>query len=221
MLDRIRAYYENKLSLHGVTAKGVDWNSAESQGRRFESLLTLLDRTRPFSINDYGCGYGALVQHLAESGLDFSYHGYDISSEMLGRGRELHAGRPGVRFSGDPAELRPADYTVASGLFNVKLSAHEDEWTAYVLDTIADLAALSRRGFAFNLLTAYSDPERKRGDLYYADPSYFFQHCKESYSRWVALLHDYGLYEFTIVVREDDRQSWQRAHGRAGARKRR
>jgi hypothetical protein len=39
--------------------------------------------------------------------------------------------------------------------------------------------------------------------LYYADPCAIFDLCKRRYSRNVALLHDYGLYEFTIVVRKD------------------
>jgi hypothetical protein len=40
-----------------------------------------------------------------------------------------------------------------------------------------------------------------RDHLYYADPGEFFEICKRVYSRNVALLHDYGLYEFTILVR--------------------
>jgi hypothetical protein len=38
--------------------------------------------------------------------------------------------------------------------------------------------------------------------LYYADPRVLFDHCKTRYSKNVALLHDYGLYEFTILVRK-------------------
>ncbi len=55
----------------------------------------------------------------------------------------------------------------------------------------------------FNCLTSYSDPEKKRDELYYADPCALFDMCKRRYSRQVALLHDYGLYEFTILVRSD------------------
>jgi hypothetical protein len=58
------------------------------------------------------------------------------------------------------------------------------------------------KGFAFNCLTTYSDPERLRDDLYYGDPCYYFDLCKRLYSRHVALLHDYGLWEFTIIVRK-------------------
>jgi hypothetical protein len=56
-------------------------------------------------------------------------------------------------------------------------------------------------GMAFNMLTAYADRERMRTDLYYADPHKYFDLCRERYSRNVALLHDYDLYEFTIGVR--------------------
>jgi hypothetical protein len=70
-----------------------------------------------------------------------------------------------------------------------------------VRETIADLAALGTRGFAFNALTLYSDVEKRRPDLHYADPLELFDHCKRTYSRFVTLLHDYPLYEFTILVR--------------------
>ena len=60
---------------------------------------------------------------------------------------------------------------------------------------------LGNRGFAFNMLTSYSDPDRMRSDLFYGDPRHFFDHAKRTFSKQVALLHDYGLYEFTILVR--------------------
>jgi hypothetical protein len=69
-----------------------------------------------------------------------------------------------------------------------------------MFNTIADLASLGTRGFAFNALTAYSDADRQRPDLYYADPLELFGHCR-TFSRFVALLHDYPLYEFTLLVR--------------------
>ncbi|KAQ37574.1 hypothetical protein AJ39_03274, partial [Mycobacterium tuberculosis MD14844] len=62
--------------------------------------------------------------------------------------------------------------------------------------------AASRRGFSFNCLTSYSDASKMRDDLYYADPCALFDLCKRRYSKSVALLHDYGLYEFTILVRK-------------------
>ncbi len=71
-----------------------------------------------------------------------------------------------------------ADYSVASGIFNVKLEFGEGEWATYVAETIAQLARASRKGFAFNMLTSHSDEDRKRPDLYYADPCETFEACR-------------------------------------------
>ena len=199
MLDAVRRYYSERVVEHGPTAKGVDWSDAGSQELRFEQLLKVCDLDARFTINDYGCGYGALAQYLAARGYEFAYTGFDISEEMVARARELHA----EQFVQRDDELVPADYTVASGIFNVKLDAPVDAWEEHVFRTLTRLDELSKRGFSFNMLTSYSDAERMRDDLYYPDPRDVFDHCKRTFSRWVALLHDYGLYEFTILVRKE------------------
>lgn len=180
----------------------MDWNSEESQELRFEQLLRVVDRERgPFTMNDFGSGYGALVPYLERRGLDVAYRGFDVSESMLEHARGEHEDPPRVTFVGSLGELSAADYTVASGIFNVKLEVPAEHWREYVLETLETLAGLSTRGFAFNMLTSYSDADKMRSDLYYGDPAFFFDHAKRGYSRNVALLHDYGLYEFTMIVR--------------------
>jgi cyclopropane fatty-acyl-phospholipid synthase-like methyltransferase len=203
VLRPVERYYTGKLEEHGASPSGVDWNSAESQELRFQQLLTLNRGEGPFTLNDYGCGYGALAEWMAGRYEEFDYRGFDVSESMLAEARDRLAGDPRCSLVAAEDELEPADYTVASGIFNVKLKADDEKWQTYVLDTIGRLAALGTRGFAFNMLTSYSDREYMRDDLYYADPCFFFDHCKRQFSRHVALLHDYGLYEFTILVRND------------------
>jgi SAM-dependent methyltransferase len=203
LLDAVRRYYSEKIVEHGPSAKGVDWRDEASQELRFEQLLKVCDLSAPFTINDYGCGYGALATYLEELGVDFSYTGFDISAEQLAQARELLAGSERCRFVATEGELERADYTVASGIFNVRLDAPVDAWAAQARATLARLDELSARGFSFNMLTSYSDPELMRDDLWYADPRELFDHCKRTFSRWVALLHDYGLWEFTILVRKE------------------
>jgi hypothetical protein len=53
------------------------------------------------------------------------------------------------------------------------------------------------------MLTSYSDAEKMRDDLYYGDPLIFFDRSKRRHARNVALLHDYGLWEWTLLVRKD------------------
>jgi len=199
----VESYYSEKIEVHGPTAQGVDWNSPDSQRLRFVQLLKLVDRNQPFTINDYGCGYGALADYLRSEGYAFQYLGFDISRKMIAKANESHAAMQGVIFVGKERDLREADYTVASGIFNVKLKAATEAWEGYMLRTLERISSLSKRGFAFNVLTKYSDAEFQRPDLYYADPLFLFDHCKTKFSRFVSLLHDYPLYEFTILVRKE------------------
>ena len=195
-------YYSGKFEQHGPTARGVDWNSEQTQALRFDQLLKVADPgPEPFSINDYGCGYGALVDHLEARSLRFRYSGFDLSAPMIDHARAHHS--TDCRWTTDEGELQVADYTVASGLLNVKQDADAKAWHEYCLQVIDKLASLSSRGFAWNMLTSYSDADRMRPDLYYADPRELFDYCKRKHGRNVALLHDYGLYEFTMIVRKD------------------
>ena len=200
IIDKVGRYYTARVREFGASARGVDWNSEESQDLRFEQMAKVLPPTS-FSVLDYGCGYGALVDYLERETSDFDYQGFDISTDMIERAKGAHPGHR-RRFTASRAELRQADYVVASGIFNVKLDTAVEQWSDYVDDTLEALNHLGRKGLAFNMLTSYSDPDRMRADLFYADPCRMFDHCKRNFSRQVALLHDYGLFEFTILVRK-------------------
>jgi SAM-dependent methyltransferase len=193
-------YYTERIREHGPTPLGVDWNSAASQELRFTQLLRLLDEDKTYDVIDYGCGYGALAQRLIADGRQFSYTGFDLSEPMVESARRV-VSDPRCRFTHRASELAAADVTLASGLFNVKLDADEAAWKAYVLNTLDAMATLSLSGFAFNMLTSYSHPPRRSAKLFYADPGEYLRICKERYSRSVAILHDYDLFEFTVLVR--------------------
>lgn len=196
--DRVIRYYAAALATHGATPRGVDWSSAESQELRFTQLLALAEGDRDAAILDFGCGYGALGRRLRQDGHRGEYTGYDAAPEMIAAaGPDV----PGCRFTSDAASLTLSDYTLASGLFNVRLDVSVAEWEGYVRELIDAMGALSARGFAFNMLTRHADPQRMRPDLYYADPGTWLTYCLDRFGRRVALRHDYPLYEFTIMVR--------------------
>ena len=200
--DRVARYYAAALATHGPTPRGVDWNSAESQELRFTQLLTLLGADRDASIVDVGCGYGALAARLRRDGHRGAYTGYDVAPEMIAA---APTGLPACSFTSEAAALHPADYAVASGLFSVRLDVPVDEWEAYVRETIDTIAPLGVRGFAFNMLTRYADADRMRADLYYGDPGRWLTYCLDRFGRHAAVLHDYPLYEFTVLVRHPRR----------------
>ncbi|SRR6266581_6304071 len=203
ILEKVARYYTGRIEEFGPTPRGVDWNSPESQLTRFAQLSKAFGDARQFSLNDLGCGYGALLDHLAGRGLQVDYRGFDISPTMVLQAAELHRNAPSARFSIGDRPGEPADFCVASGIFNVKLDVDERDWMSHVERTIDGMNGVSKRAFAFNCLTSYSDPERRRTDLFYADPRVLFERCMRMYSRNVALLHDYGLFEFTLIVRKN------------------
>jgi SAM-dependent methyltransferase len=195
-------YYSKKIGEHGPGYLGVDWNSKESQYLRFEQLCRVIEPGK-FSILDYGCGYGELINFLkAESRFNFNYTGYDISPQMIKAATGAFKNTAGTEFV-SALHDKKFDYTVASGIFNVKLDlAGNETWLKYILETLQQFNDISIKGFSFNALTVYSDKEYMKDYLYYADPGFLFDHCMKNFSRNVALLHDYKLYEFTIIVRK-------------------
>lgn len=202
ILDEVASYYSGKLAEFGKKPRGVDWNSEQSQFLRFEQLARIIESESAFSVNDLGCGYGALYDYLARQGQAFDYTGIDVSEDMVEAASSRYRQVGNARFlvSGEPAGM--ADYGIASGIFNVRQTRDDETWRAYIETTLDALDKTSRLGFSFNCLTRYSEAEKMRDYLYYADPCTLFDHCKRRYSVDVALLHDYGLYEFTILVRK-------------------
>ncbi len=209
ILRSLQDYFTNRITKYGANFRGVDWNSAARQELCFRQLMKICEDPAQgiafenFSINDYGCGYGALVQYLVKHDYKFAnYTGFEITQAMSDKAREMF-GLNNCRFTTDKNTLSPADYTIASGLLSLKLDTSNEQWEKYVLQLLDSLWTLSEKGLAFNSLTKYSDPQLLRPELYYADPCFLFDYCKTRFSRNVALLHDYGVYEFTILVRRD------------------
>jgi len=201
-LDQVKSYFGKRIEEHGASPRGVDWNSDESQNTRFDQLLKIVEMSS-FSILDYGCGYGALADYIEQKGFHADYCGFDILESAIAIARQSQNNKQRRTFFTEKDELPICDYVVASGVFNVRGEQSFETWTKYVIDYLHRFNDLSRKGFASNFLTKYSDADKMRADLYYADPLYLFDYCKRNFSKNVALLHDYRIYDFTILVRKD------------------
>lgn len=201
-LEHVKSYFGKRIEQHGASPRGVDWNSDESQKTRFDQLLKVVEMSS-FSILDYGCGYGALADYMEQKGFHAQYYGFDILESAIEIAQRTQNGKPNRTFFTNDGELPVCDYLVASGVFNVRGDQSSETWTNYVIDYLHRFNDLSRKGFASNFLTKYSDTDKMRSDLYYADPLFLFDYCKRTFSKNIALLHDYRIYDFTILVRKD------------------
>jgi SAM-dependent methyltransferase len=202
-LGKIKDYFKEKLETHGATSRGVDYNSTESQEIRFVQLIKIIDASKKYSFLDFGSGFGSMYDYLRDRGHDLHYIGYDFVASMVEKGRELHPNNPDCWFTAHIDEVPIVDYSASCGTFNLKLDTEEESWTEIVIECLRQMDAHSQKGFSFNMLTKYSDADKMRPDLYYGDPLFFFNYCKRNFSKNIALLHDYGLYDFTILVRKD------------------
>ena len=202
-LSRIRKMYSDNLERSGPVSTAVGWNTPETQRLRFDKLTEVVEESRDsISVNDYGCGYAAHLDYLLGRGLVVNtYHGYDLSREMLDMARQRHADFAGVLDLRDSSSMETeADYTFVSGTFNVRFEATEEEWKRFIQNKLEEINQFSRLGFAWNLLSTYVD--WKEPHLFYGDPLFWFDYCKRNLSSKVALMHDYPLFEWTIIVRK-------------------
>lgn len=199
----IQRYYTQKVLAHGASPLGVDWTCQPTQELRFVQLLKLCDFGQPFSLNDVGCGYGALLAFLAKRhrGAKVDYLGTDLSQAMIDQAKP--SPRPSMRsqFVVTGHIPRVADYSVASGIFNVKLNQPTARWTLFIQQTLAGMHRASRLGFAVNFLAPLGPDMQTIPELYRVSPDVWIRHCERQFGAKVELVEGYGMREFTLLVR--------------------
>jgi SAM-dependent methyltransferase len=199
----IASYYSAKVAKFGATPLGVDWSCVPTQELRFVKLLKLCDFSSPFSCNDLGCGYGALIAYLDQRHADcaIDYVGIDLSEAMLRRARRLWRNRANVSFVLGHANPRVADYSIASGIFNVQLDQPLAIWERFVAETLDQLHRTSSRGFAVNFMKAPAGGKPDRKGLYSTQPDRWARYCADRFGSAAEVLDNYGLREYTLIVR--------------------
>ncbi len=207
VLAGVRDYYTSKVARHGPTALGVDWPCSVTQELRFTQLLELCDFSAPFTLNDLGCGYGALLAYLASHhrGKKVDYLGMDVSELMIRHARRRWRRRAGTALVVTDRCPRSADYSVASGIFNVKLNQPLGAWESLVARTLQDLRRHSRRGFAVNFLSPAGEGVPHIPELYRAPIGRWLRYCESELGCSVRVLDDYGLQEYTLLSRPTSR----------------
>lgn len=199
-LDKIEKLYSDNIQKYGINSRSVGWNSKESQYLRFKKLLLIIDnQSEPFSINELGCGYGELYRYLEQNQFNCSaFYGYDISQPMLDNCLSYLNAPSNLELFNSSKIKYNANYSITSGIFNTPFNNNLNEWEDYIYSTIDDLFNYSNKGIAFNFLSSYVDFRAE--NLHYQNPEKMFSHCIKTYGKKVRLIHDYSLYEFSILI---------------------
>jgi SAM-dependent methyltransferase len=206
MYASIEAYYSARVAKYGATPLGVDWSCQATQSLRFVQLLKICDFAAPFTLNDIGCGYGALAAFLAMrySEAKIDYLGLDLSRAMVSRARRRFS-RPDCRFVVGTASPRNADYSVASGIMNVNCNYSRAIWEGFVATTLREMRRTSRLGFSVNFLSdaarAKTSPDGPVESLYRTSPEPWIRYCERDLGCSVETIDNYGMREFTLLVR--------------------
>ena len=200
-VERISRYYRETFAQHGATPQGVDWKSDEAQQARFRQLVGVLPLEGQFTVLDFGCGYGAFLPFLRSRWPSAGYVGLDVVPEMILTASVRHSSDMDARFMLGGEDPPEADYAIFNGVFHISQDEQVSSWETYAKATLHRIWKTTSRGMAFNVLSTYSDAERRRHHLYYGRPEEWFGWCVQTFGRHVSLLHDYGLHEFTMLVR--------------------
>jgi len=203
LLRPVANQFDKAVNKYGPTHQSVAWRDKERQQRRFQIFLGLLayDTGRNnVSINDLGCGYGAMFETFKEliQFADGTYYGYDISESMIRVAKE-NIRDPRAIFINNHVATEKADYSFASGTYNMKMDANENDWLEYIEKNLVNLWKKTRIGMGFNMLNIQS-PLREK-NLYYADPSYFLKFCDQYLDKKVRMIDLLHPNEFVIIVR--------------------
>jgi SAM-dependent methyltransferase len=189
---RTIAFFSDLLQRHQVSPSAVNWGSQAAQERRFSVLAGIGDLTG-CSVLDVGCGLGDFYGWQERQGLGLRYTGVDITPGMVETARRRFPAadfRVGNVLVEDPGAF---DYVLASGIFYLR----EHEPVRFLQQMVTRLFALSRRGVAFNSLSAWNS--RPEPGEFYADPLPTVDFCR-TLSPAVVLRHDYHPGDFTVYI---------------------
>jgi len=141
-------FYKSAIKKYGTTAKGVHWNSQDSQEIRFRTILKMLPNDlHNYTLADAGCGFGDFYYYLKQK--PKSYLGVESVKELQ-KIALIQTQCEIILADITKKELRVRDYYICSGALNILTPFETHQF-------IANCYKASKIGFIFN--TLYGDKE--------------------------------------------------------------
>jgi len=185
--------YEDRYAQMGYDVRTLGWRGKDDQELRFKVLCDIGDLSGS-SVCDVGCGFGDLIGYMRDRFREFKYTGVDLSPSLVEKARQLHPlyDFRCVDILNEEFALR-SDYFLLSGALNFRM---EDNWMV-TTEMLALMFRLANKGIAVNFLSTYVNYQQPNN--YHHSPEQVFSFAR-SLTKWVALRHDYPLWEFTIYL---------------------
>ena len=198
MEDRKRIvanHYEPLLNKYSRGYEILDWESLDSQVKRFEVLTNNVELSGK-KLLDIGCGTGDLFGYLKNQNINLSYYGIDILPKMIERAYDIYPkGRffSGNIFKDSPFSKKQFDVIFCSGIFNLNMGDNK----TFLKEALPVFFAHAKGKVVFNLL----DP----GHVVHSDKYYYFSqkevlHIIREYTDNAIAVTGYIPNDFTIIA---------------------
>ena len=122
-------YYQDCLTKHGDSFKGVDWPNLEDALKRYSVMLDLIrmknDLSQPVTLLDFGCGTAMLNEYITRQQIgNIIYSGLDISPEPVNISKKKFPDNDFycVDILDEPDALPDFDYVIMNGVFTEKIN---------------------------------------------------------------------------------------------------
>lgn len=208
------SHYDGKLSQFGDSAEAMDWRDENEQNLRFRSFIRSIapqvfsPLNRPElpapTLLDVGCGTGHFFEYLKALNLTsvIEYSGTDINQEMIKLARDKF---PGVPFETADFLKKPGsrqyDHLISNGILTLKTpEVTEAAFWSFAQELMDQMWKLCRQSIALNFITKHVEWEVPT--LFHIAPERVLSFAKSRYTSNVAILHDYNLYEFIVVIKK-------------------
>jgi len=146
-------FYTSAIEKHGMTAKGLNWISTETQKVRFKALLSFLPRDlSSYTICDAGCGFGDLYYYMhKKNNLPKKYIGIDSHKDMYAIA-STNTAQEILQMNITKEKVPSSDYYICSGALNVLTKFETYQF-------IQNCYKASKLGFIFNSLHGDKESE--------------------------------------------------------------
>lgn len=185
--------YEDRYSSDGADITTLGWKNREEQRLRFD-VLSGIAPLHNATICDVGCGFGDLTDYFEEKNIRIAYTGIDIAPSFIAHAKASHPN--GIFHVLDLYQdeyNQEHDYFLSSGALSFKRKDNME----HAKRMLEKMFSLCRKGVAVNFLSTYVNHQHSRNFHY--SPEEMFRLAR-GMTRWVAVRHDYPLWEFTLYL---------------------
>lgn len=182
-------FYRNSILKHGISPKGVHWQSRTTQEKRFEILLEFIkDKISTSSIVDAGCGFGDFIKYFSSRNLyPKSYLGIDKEDFFIEIASSIYPNANFKQIDILKGQLPKADYYICSGAMNL---LDLEEMKIFIINCLNS----SNKGLAFNFLIAKTFNDVKKEEI--------LEFCKSLKTR-IKIQKNYLKNDFSIFLAKD------------------